>query len=115
MNTVETEGAIHVADFCRLKQGKLTPALQYGQAVGGISPASDTVVGLAIGADGVITYFNFEWGQGGSEKVELPDGAYELTEGRVLEEAIDYKYCCEVAKYEPRRPPWRGPQAECLI
>src|SRR5450755_430497 len=105
VDAVETEGAIHVADFAGLVEGQLAAALEnYERRRGGSgwparprcdgggnrrAPAADAVFRFATVADGVIAHRYFQRRERGCDEIKLSDGADELAECGVLEEAVN--------------------------
>ena len=114
MDTVQTEGAIHVAHLAGLKQRQLAAANR-DQVGNRFTAAANAVQSMASGAHRMVPHLHLKRGKGRGHEVELADRADKLAEGSVLEKAVHHKHGQEVGNDEPGGPPGRGPQVEQLV
>ena len=114
MDTVQTEGAIHVAHFAGLEQRQLAAANR-DQVGDRFAAAANAIQSMASGAHRLVAYLHLKRGKRRGHKVELSDGANKLAERSVLEKAVHHEHGQEVGNDQPGRPPGRGPQVEQLV
>jgi len=114
MNAVQTERAIHVADFAGLKQSQLAAADRY-EIRDRLAPAADAILGMAARANILLADFYFKRRKRGSHKIKLSDGTNKLAKRSMFEKSIHHEHGKKVADDQPGRPPRRRPEIEQLV
>ena len=107
MDTVETEGAIHVAGFARLEELQLAPALRL--------VSLETVMRFTRAADREIADAYFERRNQRLEKLILTDGTDKLAEARSRKKTVNDDCRREVTNYQHRGGARVIPQAEPFV
>src|SRR6267142_973631 len=92
MDTVETEGAVHVACFAWLKELQLTSAL--------LVVSAKAVMRLTCAANVEAANTHFERRNQRLNKLILTDGAYVLAEARTFKKTINNNRGCEVTYHQ---------------
>ena len=107
VNTVETEGAIHIAGFAWLEELQLASALRL--------VSLETVMRFTCAADSEIADAYFERRNQRLEKLILTDGTDKLAEACTRKETVNDDGRREVTNYQHRGGPRVIPQAEGFI
>ena len=94
MHTVETEGAIHIADLAWLKELQLASALRL--------VSSKTVMRFTRAADSKIADAHFKRRNQRLEELILTDGTDKLAEARSRKETVNDDCRREVTNYQHR-------------
>ena len=77
--------------------------------------SADAVFGFAAVADSMVADGDFKRGERGSYEIELSNGADELAEGGVFEEAVDDEDGGEISEGKSSSPPRRRPKVEEFV
>src|SRR5215831_1407167 len=107
MNTIETEGAIHVARLAWLEELQLASSLRL--------VSSKTVMRFTCAADREIADAYFERRNQRLEKLILTDGTDKLAEARTGKKTVNDDGRREVTNYQHRSGAWVIPQAKRFV
>src|SRR5258705_4393571 len=107
VDTVETEGAVHVACFAGLEELQLASAL--------LVVSAKAVMRLTRAANGEVANTHFERRNQRLNKLILTDGTYVLAEARTFKETINNDCGCEVTYHQHDRVTRALPQAERFV
>ena len=107
VDTVETEGAVHVACFAWLKE------LQFASTL--LVVSLNAVMRLTRAANGEVANTHFERRNQRLNKLILTDGAYVLAEARTFKKTINNNRGCEVTYHQHGRVTRALPQAERFV
>ena len=107
VDTVETEGAIHVTRLAWLKELQLASALRVVSA--------KAVMRLTRAAYGEVANTHFERRNQRLNKLILTNGAYVLAEARTFKKTINNNRGCEVTYHQYGRVTRALPQAERFV